>query len=134
MLDFKNEHPEPIRVLIAESNPQLGAVLRWLLAHDERFEVVAGVRDGGAALACEADFDLALVDLAISGLGGLGTIGNLHRRRTAPTIAVLADTDAVYLRHAAEAEGADAYFVKPADLADLNDRLAALVATKPAAA
>jgi DNA-binding response OmpR family regulator len=125
---------QPIRVLIAESNPHLAAVLGWVLSHDERFEVTARVRDGDAALACETEFDLALVDLQISGLGGLGTISQLHGRRPAPVIAVLADTDAVYLRHAAEAEGADAYFVKPAHLADLDDRLAALFGAGPAAA
>jgi DNA-binding response OmpR family regulator len=124
----------PIRALIAESNPHLGAVLTWVLAHDDRFEVVAQVRDGDAALACEAEFDVALVDLGIFGLGGLGTISRLHARRTPPVVAVLADTDAVYLRHAAAAEGAEAYFVKPAHLADLGDRLAALFAARPAPA
>jgi hypothetical protein len=63
----------------------------------------------------------------------LGTIAHLHSRRPAPIIAVLAGIDAIYLRHAAEAEGADAYFVKPAHLADLDDRLAALVSSTPIA-
>ena len=129
-----NESRSPIRVLIAESNPHLAAVLGWVLSHDERFDVVAQVRDGEAVLACATAFDLALVDLGIFGLGGLGTIAHLHRRPRAPIIAVLADTDAVYLRHAAEAEGADAYFVKPAHLTDLDDRLAALCAVAPAPA
>jgi two-component system OmpR family response regulator len=128
------EARRPIRVLIAESNPHLAAVLGWVLSHDDRFEVVAQVRDGDAALECEAEFDLALVDLAIFGLGGLGTIAHLHRRQPKPIIAVMADTDAIYLRHAAEAEGADAYLAKPAHLADLDDRLAALVAANTAAA
>jgi hypothetical protein len=35
----------------------------------------------------------------------------LHGRQPAPVIAVLADTNVVYLRRAAEAEGAGAYFV-----------------------
>jgi DNA-binding response OmpR family regulator len=55
-------------------------------------------------------------------------------RQPTPIVAVLADTDAVYLRHGAEAEGADAYFVKPAHLANLDDRLAALFGSGPAAA
>lgn len=131
MPDTENKLEMPIRVLIAESNPHLAAVLGWVLSHDERFKVVAQVRDGDAALACETEFDLALVDLGIFGLGGLGTIAHLHGRQHAPVIAVLADTDAVYLRHAAEAEGADAYFLKPAHLADLDDRLAALFGAGP---
>jgi DNA-binding response OmpR family regulator len=134
MPDREKKTSNPIRVLVAEINPHLSSVLCWVLSHDERFVVVAQVRDGDAAVACEAEFDLAVIDLAISGLGGLGIIARLHGRQRAPVIAVLADTDAVYLRHAAEAEGADAYFVKPAHLADLDHRLAALVAAKPAAA
>jgi DNA-binding response OmpR family regulator len=118
-------------VLVAESDPHLGAVLCWVLSHDERFVVVAQVRDGDAALPCRAEFDLAVIDLGIFGLGGLGTIARLHSRQPAPVIAVLADIDAIYLRHAAEAEGADAYFVKPAHLADLDDRLAALASSRP---
>jgi DNA-binding response OmpR family regulator len=74
-----------------------------------------------------------MVDLRISGLGGLGTIAHLHDSHPVPAIAVLAETDAVYLRHAAEAEGAEAYLVKPANLDTLGDRLAALVAAQPAA-
>jgi hypothetical protein len=42
-------------------------------------------------------------------------------------IAVLAHTDVVYLRRAAEAEGAGAYFVQPTHVADLDDRRGALV-------
>jgi two-component system, OmpR family, response regulator len=130
----ENPPQGPIRVLVAESDPHLSAVLAWVLSHDERFAVVAQVRDGDAVLACQAGFDLALIDLGIFGLGGLGTIARLHSRQPAPLIAVLADVDAIYLRHAVEAEGADAYFVKPAHLADLDDRLAALVANGPPAA
>ncbi len=134
MPETENPTRGPIRVLVAESDPHLSAVLSWVLSHDERFAVVAQVRDGDAALACQDGFDLAVIDLGICGLGGLGTIARLRRRQPAPLIAVLADIDAIYLRHAVEAEGADAYFVKPARLADLDDRLAALVSSGPAAA
>ena len=131
--ETENPTRGPIRVLVAESDPHLSAVLSWVLSHDERFAVVAQVRDGRRP--------------GVPGwirpgghrsghlrLGGLGTIAWLRRRQPAPLIAVLADIDAIYLRHAVEAEGADAYFVKPARLADLDDRLAALVSSGPAAA
>jgi two-component system, OmpR family, response regulator len=134
MPETENQPRGPIRVLVAESDPHLSAVLCWVLSHDERFALVAQVRDGDAAVACQDKFDLAVIDLGIFGLGGLGTIARLHSRQPAPLIAVLADIDAIYLRHAAEAEGADAYFVKPAHLSDLDDRLAALVSKGPAAA
>jgi two-component system invasion response regulator UvrY len=120
---------EPIRVLVAESNPHLRSLLGWVLTHDERFRVVAQVGDGDGAATCKEEFDVALVDLSISGLGGLGTIARLRQRRPAPAIVVLADTDAIYLRHAAAAEGAACYLVKPADLHSLADHLAEVAVT-----
>jgi DNA-binding NarL/FixJ family response regulator len=120
---------EPIRVLVAESNAHLRSLLGWVLTHDERFRVVAQVGDGDTAVACKEEFDLALIDLSISGLGGLGTIAKIRRRQPVPAIVVLADTDAIYLRHAAAAEGADCYLVKPADIHTLADHLAEVAAT-----
>jgi hypothetical protein len=51
------------------------------------------------------------MDLAAFGLGGPSTVAHLHGRQPAPLIAVLADTDVVYLRRAVKAEGAGASFV-----------------------
>jgi hypothetical protein len=50
-----------------------------------------GIRgsDGDAAVGSEGSFDLPVVDLAIFGLGGPGTVANLPSRQPAPVIAVL---------------------------------------------
>lgn len=119
----------PIRVLVAESDPHLGTLLCWIFRQDKRFAVAGHVSTGDQAVACDAPFDLALVDLRISGLGGLGTIARLHHRVPVPAVVVLADTDPVYLRHAAAAEGAIGFLVIPNDLDHLTNRIVALVKT-----
>jgi len=116
--------PNHIRVLVAESDARLRSVLCWLLDDDGRFRVMGQAGTEDQVLACEAPFDVALIDLRLSGLGHLNVIGRLLQRDPVPVVVVLADTGVVYLRHAAAAEGAFAYLVRPADLEHLGDRLA----------
>jgi DNA-binding NarL/FixJ family response regulator len=113
----------PIRVLIAESDAHVRAVVSWGLAHDSRFRVVATVGDGDAAVTCPLEFDVALVDLSIHGQGGLGTVASLRQRVPTPAVVVLSGVDAVYLRHAAAAEGAVDFAVISEGLEHLGDRL-----------
>lgn len=115
-----------IRVLVAESDSRLRSVLCWLLDDDQRFCVVGQASTEDQALACESPFDVALLDLRLSGLGGLNVIGRLRQHDPVPLVVILADTGAVYLRHAAAQEGAIAYLVRPDDLEHLGDRLAEL--------
>ncbi len=118
--------PDRVRVLIVETNTRLRSVLCWLLDNDQRFCVVGQASSEDQALACDAPFDVALIDLRLSGLGGLNVIGRLLQRDPIPLVVVLAGTGAVYLRHAAAQEGASGYLVRPDDLEHLGDRLAEL--------
>jgi DNA-binding NarL/FixJ family response regulator len=118
--------PNRVRVLVAESDMAQRSVLCWLLDDDERFCVVGQASTEDQAVACEAAFDLALVDLRLSGLGGLNVVGRLLQRDPIPVVVILADTGAVYLRHAAAQEGAVGYLVRRDDLGHLGDRLAAV--------
>ena len=112
-----------IRVLVASTDRHLRSVLCWSLEHDERCQVVVQASDGDAVVACRCAFDVAVVDVAISGLGIMGVIGRLRDRKPAPLVVVLAHTDAIYLRHALQAEGASGYLVMPDDLDHLGERL-----------
>jgi DNA-binding NarL/FixJ family response regulator len=118
--------PNRIEVLVAESDTRLRSVLCWLLEHDERFCVVGQASTEDQAVACETPFDLALVGLRLSGLGGRNVIGSLLQRDPVPAVVVLAEIDPIYLRHAAADEGAIGYLVTPGDLEQLGDRLAEL--------
>jgi DNA-binding NarL/FixJ family response regulator len=137
---MSSEFPNPehdkglvrVRVLVAESDARLRSVLCSVLDHDQRFQVVGQASTGDEAVACAAPFDLALVDLRISGLGGMGTIGRLCRRDPLPAVVVLSETGAIYLRHAAAEEGAVGYLIRPDDLQQLGDRLTELFETNRA--
>jgi len=123
--------PNRIRVLVAESNKRTRSVLCWMLEHDGRFRVVGEATTGEEAVACDEPFDVALVDLRISGLGGMNTIGRLQGHRPVPAVVVLAGAGAIYLRHAAAAEGAAGYLVASEDLDHLGDRLVELTGSNP---
>lgn len=110
-------------VLIGSSDRQLRAMLAWKIAADPCLEVVAQVTDGDSAVCCPVDFDIALIDISIGGLGILGVIAGLRRDRPETMIVVITHTDAVYLRHALTAEGADDYLVMPADFEAMTGRL-----------
>jgi DNA-binding NarL/FixJ family response regulator len=121
-----------IRVLVVESDARLRALLCSVLDHDQRFDVVGQASSEEEAVTSAARFDVALVDLRLSGLGGMGTLGRLTLRDPVPAVVVLAETGAIYLRHAAAEEGAVGYLVRPDDLKHLGDRLAELLASSPA--
>jgi two-component system, OmpR family, response regulator PhoP len=123
--------PNRVRVLVLESDRRLRSVLCWLLDEDERFCVVGQASTEDQAVACDAPFDAALVELGLSGLGGLNVIGRLLQRDPIPGVVILADTGAVYLRDAAAQEGAIGYLVRPDDLEHLGDRLAKLLQPTP---
>ena len=115
--------PPPIRVLLASSCRDLLDLLCQSLAHDRRFEVVAKVADGNGVVACPVAFDVSVIDLAISGPGIVPVMGHLRSSAPLAPVVVVASTDAIYLRHALEAEGAVDFLVMPKDLKQLNGRV-----------
>lgn len=117
-------HPSgTIRVLVASTDTRARKLLCSTLTRDRRFEVVAQVADGGAVITCPTAFDVAIVDVAISGLGVLGVMSALHASTQRPVLIVVSRTDAIYLRHACLAEGASDYLVLPDDLNELPTRI-----------
>ena len=112
-----------VRVLLASSNADLSNILWRTLTHDGRFEVVERATDGDAVVTFTGSYDVAVVDLAISGLGVLGVLERLKEGLAPPTVVVLSTADAIYLRHAAEAEGVADFVVVPAELNQLAERL-----------
>ena len=114
---------EPIRVLVASSDKHVRSVVAWTLAHDRRFEIVAAMKTGDEVVAFEGPTDVAVLDLAVAGLGILGVIRRLLRRQPAPAIVVIGHANAVYLRHAMAGEGAADYLVIPDDAHELTERV-----------
>ena len=112
-----------IRVLVASTDTRLRKLLYSTLTRDRRFDVVAQATDGGAVVSTGASFDVAVVDVAIAGLGILGVMSTLSRSLAKPVVVVVSRTDAIYLKHACLAEGAADYLVLPDDLLELPDRV-----------
>jgi DNA-binding NarL/FixJ family response regulator len=126
--------PSVLRVLVVEGDRHLRSLLRWVLDDDGRFRVVGEAADARTAVSWTRPFDLALVDLQLSGLDGSGVISSLHERTPAPVVVVLSVSGVPYLRYAARAQGADGFVVRPDDLDDIGDRLrdlARLAAVSP---
>lgn len=120
-----------IKVLVVEGDRHLRSVLRWVLGEDGRFAVVGEAGDPHHAVSWPEPYDVALVEIGLSGIDGTGLIGELHGRAPAPLVVVLSPSGVPYLRHAAAAEGADGFLVRPADIDALGERLHQLVVTNP---
>jgi len=113
------EDPRPaqkVRVMVASSDISVRKLVCSALIRDRRFQVAAQATDGDAVVACSVEFDAAIVDVSIAGLGILGVMSGLRRRVSGSVVVAVSRTDAIYLRHACMAEGADDYLVLPDDL------------------
>lgn len=113
----------PIRAVVASSDRHLRGLFSWWLSQDRRFEVVAILPDGDAVIEVTFPFDLAVVDLAIHGLGILELTRELKTRAPAPAVVVVTHHDVPYLRNALAAEGASDYLIVSEDPDRLADRL-----------
>lgn len=118
----------PLRVVLADDEPDLRLLLRRLLEDDGRFRVVAEAGDGRAALeAVEQERpDLLVLDLSMPEMDGLQVLEELARRERPVTVAVLTGFADHHTRDAALALGAAAYLEKGTAFATLADRLAGL--------
>jgi len=131
----------PVRVITASSDPVLRGALRRALWSDHRVDLVGEATDGDAVVNFGEPFDVAVVDLAIGGFGVMGVLSHLSQGDSAPAVIIVSRSDAVYLRHAVEAEGAAGFVVIPSNppaqvaLAGLADRAASIAAAhRPLAA
>ncbi|GAB1510223.1 response regulator [Actinophytocola sp. KF-1] len=75
-----------VRVLVADDEPLITAGIRTVLEADGDIEVVATAADGNAAVAAAVAHrpDVALLDITMPVLDGLGALGEL--RRQAPSV------------------------------------------------
>jgi DNA-binding NarL/FixJ family response regulator len=83
--------PGPIRVLVADDEPLITAGIRTVLESAPGIEVVATAADGHAAVAAAVRHRpaVALLDLTMPGLDGLGALAELARQAPAVRAVVL---------------------------------------------
>ncbi|HEY8038439.1 MAG TPA: protein kinase [Polyangiaceae bacterium] len=114
---------EPVRILVAEDDPDSRQVLEIVLRHEFPGAEIEAVEDGAQALAA---FDahppsVAIIDLAMPVLDGLALTGLLRARVAAarmPIIVLTASGGPEEWKRLL-AMGADGFLVKPANMADL---------------
>jgi two-component system copper resistance phosphate regulon response regulator CusR len=112
-------------LIVEDSLPLAQALVRGLAAEGHACDYC---ESGDAALAYLKRFpyDVALLDLMLPGLDGLGVLRALRARNDAVRVLVLSARDQVADRVAALDAGADDYLVKPFAFDELLARLRAL--------
>jgi CheY-like chemotaxis protein len=116
------------RVVVADDDAPIRALVRHTLRRDARFEPVGEARDGQEALTLVADHDpdLLLLDLDMPNLDGLGVLERLDRRPR-PAVVVLTGLGEDVLAQQTLAAGARAHLTKASAFDGLTDRLAQLL-------
>jgi two-component system OmpR family response regulator len=117
---------DPVRLLLVEDDPMLGAAVSQALR--DASHAVDWVQDGRTASTTLSDhaFACVLLDLGLPGRDGLDVLRELRRRGDGTPVIVITARDALEQRVAGLDAGADDYVVKPFELAELLARIRAL--------
>ena len=110
----------PIRVLLAEDEPNLGTILEQFLTA-RGFSVVI-VRDGNAALERlqSESFDVALLDIMMPGIDGLEVLRLVREEPFAPEIIIITGNGTVETAISALKLGAYDFLTKPYRMAEIE--------------
>lgn len=110
----------PIRVLVAEDEPDLGEVLRGYLAG--RGHAVTVALDGRAALDAlgSQPFDVALLDIVMPRLDGLEVLRQAREKPSPPECIIITGNGTIDTAIAAMKLGAYDYAAKPYRLAEID--------------
>jgi DNA-binding response OmpR family regulator len=116
-----------MRLLIVEDDPELRMALAALLRQSGY--VTDAYADGEMAFAAvlAKEYDLAIIDLMLPGMGGLMLVRSLRRRRYRWPILIVTGRGALDDRIAGLDAGADDYLSKPFEMAELEARVRALL-------
>jgi two-component system, OmpR family, response regulator len=116
-----------VRLLVVEDDPAIASFLAKGLK--EAGFAVDHAASGGAALemASSTTYDVAVVDLMLPGLDGLGLIEELRRRRISVPVIILSARRSVDDRVRGLQAGGDDYLTKPFAFEELLARVQALI-------
>ena len=119
---------DEVRVLIADDNPDIRAMLRMRLDLDPRFAVVGEAEDGRLAveLVDQLRPDVVILDLAMPAMDGLEALPLIRSAHPTVKVAVLSGFGRQHLERQALALGADVYLDKDDSISALPDRIATL--------
>lgn len=88
---FLKRRDEPIRIILADDQPEVRRALKIYLGRDGRFEVVGEAEDGQEAVALVASQrpDVVIMDLAMPNMNGLQATKEISERSPDTKIIVL---------------------------------------------
>lgn len=119
-----------VRVLVADDHPAMrGAFARLVREHD-RLELVGEACDGEGAIemieACRPD--VALIDVRMPGLDGLGVLARLRAAGSSVRVLLISGGGDSEVAHEAIAQGAAGFLSKDAEEAEISDAIIAVAA------
>lgn len=123
----RGKSEEPLRLLLAEDDPYLSAMLsKGLREHAYAVDVVS---DGDAAVVQAAvnDYDLVVLDVTMPKRDGFSVCREMRRRGSSVPVLMLTARDALADKIEGLDAGADDYLAKPFEFAELLARLRALL-------
>lgn len=116
-----------MRVLLIEDDPKIASFLRKGLREEGFVVAHASDGDGGLAMALEAHYDAAVIDIMLPGRDGLSIIDELRRRRVKLPVIILSAKRSVDERVRGLQAGGDDYLTKPFAFSELLARIQALM-------
>ncbi len=119
------------RVLIVEDDASLGRLLKIRLERREKLSVeIASTGEDALEQAQNGDFDLIILDWMLPGVDGIDVLEEFKSGKSTRHIPVLMMTGKNKIAELDEAfnRGAEAYIVKPFELADIGGRVRKLLA------
>ncbi|MEO7041055.1 MAG: response regulator [Gemmatimonadaceae bacterium] len=117
---MSSEHGAPIRVLIAEDEEHLGAILEHFLRG--RGYTVTMCRDGRAALTelHAVPYDVALIDIVMPQMDGLEVLRHLQNEPAPPEVIIITGNGTIDTAITAIKLGAYDYISKPYRMAEID--------------
>jgi len=120
-----------VRVLLAEDDVKMAALLRRGLTEEGLSADIASTGDDALWMAAATPYDAIVLDVMLPGTDGLAVCRQLRAAGTWAPVLMLTARDAVEDRVAGLDAGADDYLTKPFSFAELLARLRALARRPP---
>jgi two-component system nitrate/nitrite response regulator NarL len=118
----------PVRVLVADDHPAMRRALARLVGAQKGLELVGEAADGEEALALieQVAPDVALLDVRMPGLDGLGVLRRLRSRRAAVRVLLISGYEDGAIVHEAITQGAAGFLSKDAEEDEIGRAITAV--------
>lgn len=120
--------PQPVRVVVADDHPAMRGALARLVREHDALELVGEAGDGERALSLIAalDPDVALVDVRMPKVDGLGVVKRLRADASRVRVLLISGTDDNETAHEAIVQGASGFLSKDAEEEEISRAILAV--------